>query len=289
MKQPPPPPPPPPPLHESALACFVKDDALCSLPEFFKCCTIISQDNVGRKLELSFVNWPACITANGCTTNAAAVNLLVEKLGLLSPSARCSAHAAHGSMKRLAGSKTMCVQEVVEYAAQIRPVLKHFKNSGKSLSLLNDELNLLEMKQMKAMLWCPTRMGYLLTSSKRCTEMLVPLIDVLVSCDFKKEDASYFMSPKCHGIMHLLADVEGVFMKNFIRRLDGDNALIIDVFNESANVITTLDELELKTFDSFVDGITEDEWGNVLLSTKIPTGENHNLTLNYTHHPGRRS
>ena len=117
----------------------------------------------------------------------------------------------------------------------------------------------------------------------------MPLIDVLVSCDVKKEDASYFMSPKCLGIMHLLADVEGVFMKNFIRRPDGDNALIIDVFNESANAITTLDELELKTFDSFVDGITEDEWGNVLLSTKIPTGENHNLTLNYTHHPGRRA
>ena len=100
----------PTPLHESAFDCFVKDDTLCSLPEFFKCCTIISQDNVGRKLELSFVNWQACITADGCATNAAAVNLLVEKLGLLSPSARCSAHAAHGSMKHLAGSKTMCVR-----------------------------------------------------------------------------------------------------------------------------------------------------------------------------------
>ena len=215
------------PLHESAFACFVKDDTLCSLPEFLKCCTIISQDNVGRKLELLFVNWPVCITADGCLTNAAAVNLLVEKLGLLSPNAQCSGHAAHGSMKRLAGSKTMCVQEVVEYAAQICPVLKHFKNSGKSPSLLNDELNLLEMKQMKAMLWCPTHVGYLLTSSKRCTEMLVPLIDVLVSCDVKKEDASYFMSPKCLGIIHLLTAVEGVFMKNFIRCLDCDNVLIV--------------------------------------------------------------
>ena len=85
----------------------------------------------------------------------------------------------HGSPKRLATSKTMSVQDVVEYATKIRPILKYFKNSGKSLSLLNDALKLLEMKEMKALTWCPTRMGYLLTASKRSTELLVPLADVI--------------------------------------------------------------------------------------------------------------
>ena len=178
----------------------------------------------------------------------------MEKIGILSPRARCSAHAAHGNMKRMAGSKNMCVQEVVEYATQIRPVLKYFKNSGKSMSLLNDALKLLEMKQMKAMMWCPTRMGYLLSSSKRCTELLVPLADVLVSCGLKKEEATYFLSPKCLGIMHLLANIEEVFMKGFIRCL-GDNSLIIDVFNESTNTISALEELEMKAFNSFIEGL----------------------------------
>ena len=31
----------------------------------------------------------------------------------------------------------------------LRPVLKHYKNSGKSFCMLNDALKLLEMKQMK--------------------------------------------------------------------------------------------------------------------------------------------
>ena len=160
------------PESESAYACFIKDSVLGDLdegplspPEYFKCCTIINQDNDTRKLDLLFVHWPVCITADGCKTNLAAVELLVLKIGILSPGTRCSAHAAHGSMRRLASSKTMSVPEVVEFATNIRPVLKHFKNNGKSLSLLNDALKILEMKTMKALTWCPTRMGYLLTSS----------------------------------------------------------------------------------------------------------------------------
>ena len=284
--------------HESAFACFVRDNGLAvaglaqgpvTPPEFFECCTIKSHDNENKKLELSFPNWPVCVTADGCSTNSSAINLLVDSISILSPDARCSAHACHGSERRLATSKTMCVQEVVDYATQIRPVSKHFKNSGKSHSLLNDAIKQLQMKPIRAMTWCPTRMGNLLTSSKRSTELLVPLSDVLASCNIKKEEATYFMSPKCLGIMHTLADVEKVFMKGFIRRLDGDNSLIIDVFHASAEAIKALEELKLAIFDSYINGLSEDESGNIHLSTKTPTGEVHDLQLNYTHHPGRRS
>ena len=220
-----------------------------------------------RKMELLFDNWPVCIAADGCATNSAAVEVLVDKIGLLSPGTRCSAHAAHGSARCLATSKTMSVQEVVEYATNLRPVLKHFKNSGKSLCLLNDALKLLEMKQMKTLVWCPTRMGYILTSSKRCTELLVPLADVLASCDIKKENASYFLSPKCIAIMHILGDVEEVFMEKFIRRLDGDNSVIIDVFHESENAVAALNNIKMTMFNLFLDGLTEDNNGNIVLTT----------------------
>ena len=148
---------------ESAFSHFIKDPALGDRPEgvvvppeYFKCCTVINIDYDVQKIDLLFNNWPVCIAADGCATNSAAVEMLVNKIGLLSPSTRCSAHAAHGSARCLATSKTMSVQEVVEYATKLRPVLKHFKNSGKSLCLLNDTLKLLEMKQIKALTWCPT-------------------------------------------------------------------------------------------------------------------------------------
>ena len=117
----------------------------------------------------------------------------------------------------------------------------------------------------------------------------------MASCDFKKKgDASYFLSPKCIAIMHILGDVEGqVFMEKFIQRLDGDNSVIIDVFHESENAVAALNNIRPMTlFNLFVDGLTEDDNGNIILTATITSdvGETttHSLTLNYTHHPGRR-
>ena len=45
----------------------------------------------------------------------------------------------------------------------------------------------------------------------------MPLADVLASCDIKKENASYFLSPKCIAIMHIPGDAEEVFIEKFIR------------------------------------------------------------------------
>ena len=71
--------------------------------------SIINIDYDVRKMELLFDNWPVCIAADDCATNSAAVEVLVDKIGLLSPGTRCSAHAAHGSARHLATSKTISV------------------------------------------------------------------------------------------------------------------------------------------------------------------------------------
>ena len=110
-------------------------------------------------------------------------------------------------------------------------------------------------------------MGYILTSSKRHTELLVPLADVLPSCNIKKENASYFLSPKCIVIMHILGDAEEVFMEKFIRWLDGDNSVIIDAFHESENAVAALINIKMTLFNLFLDGLTEDDNGNIVLTT----------------------
>ena len=44
-----------------------------------------------------------------------------------------------------ASSKTMPLQEVVDFATKVKPVLKHFKNSAKSQNLLNKAVDFLNM------------------------------------------------------------------------------------------------------------------------------------------------
>ena len=222
------------------------------------------------------------LTVDGCGTNKAAADLLGKQVGLLTPTTRCSSHAAHGSIRRLSSSKTMCVQEVVDYTTHLKPVLKHFKNSGKSLSLLNDALEVLEMKKLHTMTWCPTRMGFLLVASKRAEEMLVPIFDVVNSCTIQQEHKSYFLSPKSLVIMHLLADIEPIFMAKYLKRVDGDKCTIIDSFHETENMVSELDKLEPELFNSLLDGLEEDDAGNVNLR-KVVDGTEHLLRLNCPH------
>ena len=72
--------------------------------------------------------------------------MLTEHIGLLSPTSRCSAYAASGSLKRMASSETMSVPEIVTFVDGLRPILRHFKLSGKSTAALNDALELLANK-----------------------------------------------------------------------------------------------------------------------------------------------
>ena len=80
---------------ESAFSQFIKDSALgdcpegvVSPPEYFKYYTVINIDYDVRKMELLFYNWPVRIAADGCAINSAAVEVLVNKIGLLSPGTR---------------------------------------------------------------------------------------------------------------------------------------------------------------------------------------------------------
>ena len=110
--------------HTSALVCFTKNvqgsdpgTGAITAAEFFKSCIIISQDSVNRNLELSFPNWSICITVDGCATIAAAVDILFDEIGILSFNVHCSAHAAHGSMKQMAGSKTVFIRGCGTYCS----------------------------------------------------------------------------------------------------------------------------------------------------------------------------
>ena len=62
----------------------------------------------------------------------------------------------------------------------------------------------------------------------------------LDSCVIKKEETTYFMSPMCFSILHVMADLQGLFLRSFVRNLDTDYALLIEVFTESEIMIDKL-------------------------------------------------
>ena len=126
-------------------------------PEFFKCCEIEHCDLDSNSISLVFNEWPVVLMADGCYTNNSASTALTNMFGFMSPSARCSSHAADGSVKRMSKSQTYSVEEVKVFVEHYRPILRHYQMSGKSTCILNDALQAMDMNQVHLMTWCPTR------------------------------------------------------------------------------------------------------------------------------------
>ena len=53
------------------------------------------------------------------------------------------------------------------------------------------------------------------------------------------------MSPMCFSILHVMADLQGLFLRSFVRNLDTDYALLIEMFTESERMTDKLQKFWL--------------------------------------------
>ena len=87
------------------------------------------------------------------------------------------------------------------------------------------------MKSVHMMTFCPTRMSYLLSTCAQVVNIFVPICDA--SCGIKKEERDYFISPKCMIVIHLFADLEPMFQRDFLKILDHGDGLIISAYQNN--------------------------------------------------------
>ena len=112
--------------------------------------------------------------------------------------------------------------------------------SGKSTCALNEIIDVMGMKKVHMVFFCPTRMAYLLTADAHSVKLLVPLCQVLVTLDVKKEQRDVFLTPKSMFVMHALADLEKPFQKQFLKALDTDQSIAIDVYRINSTFTRSL-------------------------------------------------
>ena len=179
------------------------------------------------------------------------------------------------------------VEEVKTFVEHLRPILRHFQLSGKSTCLLNAALETMDMKPVHMMTWCPTRMSHLLTSSAQTVENLFPICDTLAFCDIKVENREYFMSPKGQITLHLMADLEYVFVPSLLRKVDRDQTFIVEVYGASQKFLDKLDDFPTPLSDAFTHGLDVDEYGNVIYEKLIPGKGTHQITLQTQSRPRR--
>ena len=96
------------------------------------------------------------------------------------------------------------------------------------------------MKNVHMMSFCPIRMTYLLTTVAHSAKLLVPLCNVLVTLDVKKEQRDVFLTPKSMFVLHAPTDLEKSFQKQFLKALDTNQSIAIDVYRINSTFARSL-------------------------------------------------
>ena len=178
--------------------------------------------------------------------------------------------------------------DLPEFIPTLKAILCHFQLSGKSTALLNKVLEMMDMKTIHMMTYCPTWMLYFLTASTQIVNFLVQLCDILATANIKEEERSLFISPKGMILVHLLADLKIIFFKNYLKILDYHDDLIISSYKLSMSFAEKMKDFETKLTDNFVENLKEDINGNIVAEIKEKESVD-SINLNFIHKPSRKA
>ena len=190
---------------------------------------------------------PIANIGDGVGVNIKAARVMAVLYGFLTPDYRCFAHSIDGCWKRIARSETMCVyMQSKNLYDSLKVVVKHFKNSGKSLELLNKSIELLIMsKGVHLMNWCATRMAHFLVACERCNELLVPVYYTMYTADIKPEERDNLFHVENIYTMKVVADIHGLMHNKLLRsgdktRVSGEHCLFISIKNSKKSFVNGL-------------------------------------------------
>ena len=142
---------------------MIYDLSVPNPPHFFKLGSLENLDP-NKTVEIVVPDWLVNFMADGCVTNLCASRDISEQLELLSPSIRCTSYVVDRTIKRISTSKTRNVPQITEFLPAFCTVMCHFQLSRKSLALLNETLQMLDMKEVHLMTFCSSCMAYFLNA-----------------------------------------------------------------------------------------------------------------------------
>ena len=189
----------------------------------------------------------------------------------------CSAHATDGSLKSIAKSETMCIDEVKSLYNNLKSVLEHFSFSVKSKKQLDQAIEMLEMRKgVHLISWCATRMAHFLTACVKVNELLVPLYNAKYSSNMKPGERDKLFNAESLYTLKLLVDVKKQFYKNYLCPVDKENHLAsTHIAQSAADRISTID---IPNANTFIDSMKLDQFGNLSVDETVQ-GQNFTLHL----------
>ena len=259
------------------------EDIMPVTPLYFKIATVkgLKTETYTLHLEIQASVYPASVCGDSCSVNLKAQRLLEEIYGIISPFSNCTSHIASGTIRRLATSETMCDENVKSLYNLIK-ILRHFSQSPKSTEMLNRTLTALEMNNVHMLVWCGTRMAGFLDGCLQCSDILISLMDTLVTGSIRDEETSFLMSPKGIFLLQLMADIHPVFANKYLHKTDSDTVISCETKGIATKTVERLRNLEAPRCMEVYESLYQDRYQNICVKLKDPKNPDatHDLTLN---------
>ena len=262
------------------------DDDIITPPFYTKLGILSKVDEESKVIIVSVTNMPVANCGDGVFVNGKAARVMSELYGIDTISLRCSAHAADGTLKRIARSETMSVGAVKSCYEHFRPIVNHFALSSQSKDLLDESLRMLELKPIHLLSWCNTRMAHFLDACERFDTILLAVHDTLYSVDKKKEERDALFTVENIFLIKLLKDVRGVFSVHYLRQVDKDYVLASQSYQIAEKASEAIAVMDTPTPDKLLDGLWFDEYGNLHGNVTHNEGV-HTLRFSDYHKPSR--
>ena len=266
---------------------YVVTQPIASTPTYFKLGKIIEVIPESKEIHIEIAdNIPVGNCGDGVAVNEKAARLLGILLGMNMPSFRCSAHAADGSLKRLARSQTMSVEQVTLLYPCLKTVTKHFTNSCKSKEQLDKAMCMLELKPIHMLSWCATRMAHFMEACVSFDDILIPMYDTMFTSGLRKEDRDKLFTAENIYTVKVIKDLNKAFFVKYLRKVDKTFLLVSTVYKTAQDAAIEISDIATPTADEFLDLLQLDPNGNLNVELELNSNK-HKLRLSNTHKPTR--
>ena len=207
--------------------------------------------------------------------------LLEEMYGIKFPVSKCASHLASGSIRCLCTSVTHSQQNAVNLYENLRALLQHSTHSSKSMEILDEACDILELNNVHILNWGSKKMAGFLDACVQSSHIIAPFLDTFVNWKIWEDETKFIVSPQDVLLLQLFADLYPVFVNRYLHWVDSDEVLICEVHRdacETANV--PLDKnISTPLADALYDSLKEDQHCNIIADFDIK-GTKHTITLN---------
>ena len=148
--------------------------------------------------------------------------------------------------------------------------------------MLNEALKALEMNSVHMMVWGGTRMAGFLDGCLQSSNVLVPLMDTLVSGGIRSEETAFLLSPRGMFLLQLMADIHPVFADRYLHKTDSDTLISCETKAIATRTVERLRNIEAPRCMEVHDSMYSDRHQNICVKLKDPKKPDsfNTLTLN---------